>query len=233
VANGLTIDEFDLYVDAASYAGLVSDYNLFWNPGSQDPIKANGVRYATVAAWSAASGQDAHTRFADPRFASPALGDFHLLALSPAIDAANSGTADWPTLDADGRPRVNIPGVADTGTGPVSYADIGAFEFGDALLAVTDRSPAPGPGIAPPTPNPSHGPVTFTIVAARSGTLEWSVFDPQGRRWCAGARETAAGVCRVAWDGRGEDGRTAPAGIYLVRAALDGGVSCRRFVRMR
>ncbi len=60
----------------------------------------------------------------DPRFVSPAQGDYHLQAGSPAI---NKATDAGVTTDHDGALRPIGPGF-----------DIGAFEFGSA--------PAPGPG---------------------------------------------------------------------------------------
>jgi hypothetical protein len=43
--------------------------------------------YATWADWKTNSSQDAHSVNADPLFVSPATGDFHLQAASPAIDS--------------------------------------------------------------------------------------------------------------------------------------------------
>src|SRR6185503_12216910 len=39
VNNGLTTNEFDLWVDAASTSGFVSNDNIFWNSTSQTPFK--------------------------------------------------------------------------------------------------------------------------------------------------------------------------------------------------
>ncbi len=87
-----------------------------------------GVKYSSLAAFAAATGQESHGLQADPLFAQVAAANFHLLAGSPAIDAANSAAAGEPTLDADGQARVDDPAVADTGTGPISFVDRGAFE---------------------------------------------------------------------------------------------------------
>jgi parallel beta-helix repeat protein len=58
--------EFDLWVDANSSVGFVSDYNLFWNSTAQAPIKFGATSYATLAAYQGASNQDAHSKQADP-----------------------------------------------------------------------------------------------------------------------------------------------------------------------
>ncbi len=65
--------------------------------------------------------------YADPLFVDPDGGDFHLQLGSPAIDAAHGDVA--PELDFEDRPRVDIPGVPNTGAGAFDYADIGAFEY--------------------------------------------------------------------------------------------------------
>src|SRR6185295_2767081 len=106
-----------------------SDYNVFWNSTSQSPIKFGSTIYSTVAAYASASGRDTHSLQLNPQFMSAAVGDFHLQSTSPAIDAAKSDAPNWPATDADGHVRVDLPGVPNTGVGPVPYADRGAFEY--------------------------------------------------------------------------------------------------------
>jgi parallel beta-helix repeat protein len=165
--------EYDLWVDPASSVGFVSDYNLFWNSTTgtapsgvpQMPVKFVATAYATVAAYSTASGQDAHTKQVDPKFTSAATADFHLLAGSPAIDAAMSSAANWPATDAAGGARVDDPATANTGVGPVVFADLGAFEFVPTVQP-KDRAPvvtAPGTVKGAPTQL-----VTFTVAAMDS-----------------------------------------------------------------
>jgi hypothetical protein len=111
-----------------------------------------GAPAATLAAWQDASAADAGSASVNPllvdidgadnrlgwdRFdAGSPLEDFgrddnFLLArLSPMIDAADS--VDAPTTDLLGRPRHNDPDVANTGAGPSSFYDLGAFEFTSA-----------------------------------------------------------------------------------------------------
>src|SRR5439155_13879318 len=119
--------EFDLWVENTSTAGFVSDDNLFWNSNSVAPVKYATTIYSTVAAYSAAAGNDSHSIQSDPRFVAPAAGDFHLLAGSPAIDNGNSAASNWPATDAEGRARVDDPATPNIGVGPpVSYSDRGA-----------------------------------------------------------------------------------------------------------
>ena len=163
--------EYDLWADSSSTVGFVSDYNLFWNSTTgtapsgvaQMPVKYIKTYYATVAAYSAATGQDAHTKQADPKFTNASAADFRLMAGSPAIDAAMSSATDWPATDANGAPRMDDPRTANTGVGPVTYADLGALEFVPPLV---DHAPVV---TAPSTVKAIPGQkVTFTVTAVDS-----------------------------------------------------------------
>jgi len=136
VDNGLTTNEFDLWVDPSSTTGFESDYNLFWNSTSQPPFKYISTQFSTLSAYRAASGEDAHSIQADPAFLNPWSGDFHLVTGSPAIDAANSGVPNWPATDAEGNARFDDPSTPNTGVGPVAYADLGALEFQNTQVVV-------------------------------------------------------------------------------------------------
>jgi uncharacterized repeat protein (TIGR01451 family) len=67
---------------------------------------------------------------ADPQFIDAEAGDLHLSFSSPAIDAGdNSAVPSGVTTDLDGNPRfVDIPTVADTGSGTPPVVDMGAYE---------------------------------------------------------------------------------------------------------
>jgi hypothetical protein len=64
---------------------------------------------------------------ADPMFADPDRGDFHLQSGSPCIDAADGEAA--PEHDIEGYLRYDDPSTPNTGTGLPSYADMGAYEY--------------------------------------------------------------------------------------------------------
>src|SRR5215471_8630270 len=163
--NGLTTNEFDLWVENSSISGFVSDYNLVWNSTAQRPIKYSTTLYPTIAAFTAATGKDAHSIQADPKFTNPSAGDFHLLPGSPAIDNANSSVANWPATDADMRPHVDDPGTANAGVGPISYGDRGPLEFvGFNQSPVANLTVTPASGFAP-----------LTVTADGSGS-----YDPDG-----------------------------------------------------
>ena len=89
-------------------------------------------------------------------------------------------------------------------------------------------------GIAP-NPAAGAGATTIRLRVAASGELRIAIVDAAGRtvrnfrRDLAGPAET-----QVAWDGRDDAGRTAPPGVYLVRASIAGwpGAARGRVVRL-
>jgi hypothetical protein len=129
IENGIGTRQFDLWVDAGSTPGFISDYNIFWNSGGQAPIKYSSSQYLTLPAYSTATGQDSHSIQHDPGLMNPWTGDFRLVSGSVAIDDANSMVANWSDTDAAGNPRVDDPATSNLGTGPLLYGDRGAMEF--------------------------------------------------------------------------------------------------------
>ena len=89
------------------------DYDDLWTDSGGDLVRWNSTRYATLAAFTAATGLEAHGLSVTPGFADAASGDYTLAPSSDLIDVG-----------------VVIPGINDQGT----YAyqglapDIGAFE---------------------------------------------------------------------------------------------------------
>jgi parallel beta-helix repeat protein/predicted outer membrane repeat protein len=63
----------------------------------------------------------------NPAFVDPASDNFHLGALSGCIDAATSDSA--PEVDFDGTARYDDQATPDTGSGDITYYDIGAYEY--------------------------------------------------------------------------------------------------------
>ena len=113
--------------------GNTLDHNLY---SSVDGSSAGvwlwkGVGYDDFEGWSARSGNDRSSVFADPAFADPAAHDYSLGPGSPAVDAgallATSGA-----LDLDGNPRAQAGGI-----------DLGALE-------ATAPPPSPTPSISEP-----------------------------------------------------------------------------------
>ena len=128
---------------------------------------------------------------------------------------------------------LNLPGEVINPLG-LRVEDIGGIDRSNATLAVQQQGPNRS---APPlslTPNPAHGVTTIGFVLAHAGRVELSVRDLAGRtiRTVASA-DYAAGRVDVAWNGRGEDGSAAPAGLYFVDMRSDRVRATQRFVLLR
>lgn len=105
------------------------DYDDLWNGDSGDLVRWGGTRYATLAAFTAATGQEPHGLNVEPKFADADGGDY---GLDPASDLIDAGIA--------------IPGINDDYAG--GAPDVGAYEYqgyGFTFAATpTSRAIAPG-----------------------------------------------------------------------------------------
>lgn len=85
------------------------DHNLYFGPSGAAAalFQWDKTRYAGFTKYQMATGQDAHSVFADPLFISTTLPNLGLQPDSPALNAgANLGAAIVGTADAAGNPRV-------------------------------------------------------------------------------------------------------------------------------
>lgn len=229
----------DLEVDAASTAGFTSSDNLFWNSDATRPVvKWAGVSYTTLAPYQALSLQDARTLQANPMFADVTTGDFHPAGGSPLIDSGNSGVPDWPTTDAFGGARFDDPATANTGLGPIAYADRGALEYqavkgggiGPVTASVAGARPA---GLSLRVmPNPVRTSASIAFQLERPAMVNVRIFDLSGRlvRSFPPAFMGSPGQNSVALDGR--EGSLAP-GVYMVEIRAGAQRTVGRFVVMR
>lgn len=87
--------------------------------------------------------------------------------------------------------------------------------------------------LAAPYPNPSNGPVAFSLEVYDGGAVTLEIVDVAGRR-VRGAELAAGGpMSRIwTWDGRDDAGRPTPAGVYRVRATSPSGGVSRGLVRI-
>jgi parallel beta-helix repeat protein len=105
------------------------DYDDLWNGNSGDLVRWDGNRYATLAAFTAATGQEPHGLSVEPGFADAASGDY---TLDPASDLIDAGLI--------------IPGINDDYVG--AAPDVGAYEYQGYgfTLAAAPSSRAVNPG---------------------------------------------------------------------------------------
>jgi parallel beta-helix repeat protein len=168
VENNISVDNgiksprthSDIRIEHGSTAGTTVDYDLVYLTVPDTVMIWDSVSYSSLAAFQNASGQESHGIYADPRWFNAAGGDFRLRPGSPAIDSANSGVSGEPDTDVLGAPRFDDPGTANTGIGPITFADRGAYEFQQ--------------GSSPPnaalTVTPSAGTVPFQVTADASAS---------------------------------------------------------------
>ncbi|WP_234544783.1 PKD domain-containing protein [Streptomyces shenzhenensis] len=117
----------ELTVDAGSAPQVTADYNAFNPPSTGTNYNWAGTAYATARAFRGDTGQGAHDLDqTDLTIPAGGLPEEH----SPLIDSADSDAPGELSTDVDGRPRVDDPLVADTGTG-TGHDDRGATEFQD------------------------------------------------------------------------------------------------------
>lgn len=107
------------------------------------------------------------------------------------------------------------------------------------VLVVSANASVPGERIPtrisfsrPPTPNPSRGTVSFSVVAPREQKVGIDVIDATGRHVATIQRGAlAAGEHPFKWRGRDDAGTLAPAGIYVIQLQA-GALSATRRVSL-
>jgi parallel beta-helix repeat protein len=106
-----------------------SDYNIIYGPNLTYPVAGPEGDYTSVALWSAASGDDAHSLDSDPLFNDPSRNDFTLQPGSPAIDSGTDlgATYDDALTDSGWPNGVSTADQDDYGDG----WDIGAYLYLD------------------------------------------------------------------------------------------------------
>ena len=208
----------NIRVDSASKSGITMDYNLFFLSAPGIMFVWDAVNYNSLATFVAAAGQEPHGLEADPRWMAPSAGDFHLLPASPAIDAADSGASGASSTDLEGRARVDDPSVANTGAGPRTIDDRGAYEHpscGNGIQEYGEECDGSDVGLA---------------VCAQSGCLDG---EPSCSFQCTLDFATCTG-CPTCGNGVKEFGEDCDAGDLggatcenLGQCSLGGGLSCK------
>jgi len=174
-----------------------------------------------------------------------AASQTNLAAIDPASGAATSWSPEpWTPLDPASL-LLQQPGMR-------ALAVASGSVYAGGVFATILRSPHSGvAGIfaattgvgAPPAissapsiavrPNPFREGVAFDVRVPRAGPLALRVYDAAGRLVRELHASAAPGELRIDWDGRDATGRTAPAGVYLVRGRSGAWESSARVVRVQ
>jgi parallel beta-helix repeat protein len=136
VENNISVDNgidsprthSNIRIDATSTTGATVDYNIVFLTTPDTMYVWGKTSYTSLGAFQVATGQEAHGVEANPSWVSPG-SNFHLQSGSAAIDSADSGVSGATSTDLEGNGRVDDPGTPNTGAGPRTYDDRGAFEF--------------------------------------------------------------------------------------------------------
>ena len=147
-------------------ASTTANYNLVWQSGAGTEYTWAGTSYNSLSALQSGTGQEAHGLFSDPKFVNAAAGNFQLTQGSPAIDSANSAASGQQGTDILGNARVDDPAVPNTGSGPRTYDDRGAYEF---QPSGTQNGPT-----AALTVSPASGTAPLSVTADASGSTPGS-----------------------------------------------------------
>lgn len=148
--------------------------------------------------------------------------------LSPWTIDAGGGASAGGAYDLGG--TIGQPDAHSSAAG--SYALDGGFwwRLPDATLGVPHAAPLRF-AFLPPAPNPSRGSCTLAFELPRECRARVEVFAIDGRRVAVPLdRVAGAGRLSVAWQGRTDDGRALPAGVYLVRVQAGADRAVRRIV---
>ena len=149
-------------------------------------------------------------------------------------------------LDIEGQPTQHF----DSGLVPLGAVApriavecaVHGFWCYDSVLVV-DAKPSGSAGIGATSepsglravrPNPFRGRTDIAFDLHLAGTVELRVLDLAGRhvRTLLAAQPGEPGPHNVAWDGRRDDGREAPAGVYWVVLRSPAGTERRRLVKL-
>jgi parallel beta-helix repeat protein len=165
VGNGLTSTSTrgNIRVDANSTSGTTLDYDLLYLSSPGTVITWGSTQYTSLVSFVSATGKESHGLQGDPQWSSPAAGNFRLTAGSPAIDSAQSAAPAQTATDIEGLPRTDDPATVNTGAGPRTYDDRGAYEYQPGTPA--DAAPAARLSVSPAS---GTAPLAVTADASAS-----------------------------------------------------------------
>jgi glucose/arabinose dehydrogenase len=218
---------------SASPAAFYSDPEFSWSA----TVCVTGVAFPSTAALGAS--------YSDALFVGECnSGRIFRFRLNPARDAlvfTNPGLLDL-VGDSDAEMAELMWGsgfgtITCMKTGPdgalyvLSYS--GLYRIVNPILS-NDGAPPPPAAVLTSAPNPFSARTMLRAMTARSGPVTLDLFGASGRLIrVLHEGPLPAGMHAFEWDGRDEEGRPLPAGVYLARLSGPGGVWTHRTIRLR
>lgn len=151
---------------------------------------------------------------------------------SVAAPVAGAGLLAWTVPDLQ-LPRARLIISAVDSFGFVGADTSAVFAVRNSLTDVHGAKPPARDLLAPNVPNPFNPRTTLRFELTAGATVELAVFDLSGRRIATLASgHRAAGRHEAVWQGRDDDGRSMPSGVYLARLRVDGSPRGLYAVRM-
>jgi len=242
---GARANMYTLYVASGIRGDL--DYDGL-NRQQSTLVKYDGVGYATLPAFAAGAGEEAHglevTGLGE--FVTASWPDHPEWDWQQGYGAATAASAIDLELSANSLAIDRgeaLPGIDDGFTG--AAPDLGCYERGLPLPWYGPRTaPASlavaGPGaawltVSAPRPNPTRAGVELALVASRPTRVDAIVEDVAGRlvRRIASRMTVPTGSFTLAWDGTSETGALVAPGLYFVMARAGGVAITRRVAVVR
>ena len=112
--------------------------------------------------------------------------------------------------------------------------DGGEAAGAEASVLATIKTPTFDFGLEPARPNPSSGSAVIAFALPTGAHTELAIYDVGGRRVRTLVNAiVSAGAHEQLWDGRDENGRAVPAGVYFYRLRAGDRISERRLILLQ
>ena len=216
------IDGGGIYVSSGN---LILLNSIIWNNSPNEIYLESGSVTATYSdiqdGWTGIGNIDA-----DPLFADPQNGDFHLTwANFPIPDSTKS-----PCIDA-GDPSSPLD-PDDT------IADMGAFYFDQTQTGVGNISIIPKTVLLYQNyPNPFNPETTIKFTTENTEDTKIEIYNIKGQKiktFVIGQSEMVNGKGTIVWNGKNNNGKPVSSGVYLYQLNIDGKpISTKKMLLMK
>ena len=164
-------------------------------------------------------------------------GTTERVSLDTGGTQGNSASA-FPSISADGRFVTFDSYATNLVAGDMNtFQDVFVRDRGQATVAApaTEAPRVPRISLLQSLPNPFNSQTTIDYALASPGSIRLSIYDASGRSVRTLVRDVIepAGRHTVAWDGRTDDGRGLPGGVYFSRLEAGGHMALGRMTLVR